>query len=255
MRIGSLFSGVGGLELGLERAGLGRVVWQVEKDEFCRRVLAMHWPEAERFDDVCQVGAAELPTVDLICGGFPCQDVSAAGKGAGLAGSRSGLWREFARIVAELRPRWVVIENVTSGASRWLDEVVRDLEELGYETLPLPVSAWDVGAPHLRRRLFAVAHANGVAVREQLGRQGPGSEAAEPLVDGVGEPLANTLSRRQASVPAENPDGPWLIEPDVGRVAARVPARVDRLRALGNSVVPQCAEVVGWVIRELRGAS
>lgn len=116
MTIGSLFAGIGGLELGLERAGLGPVVWQVEIDPYCRSVLARHWPNAVRYPDVQRVGSANLSPVDIICGGFPCQDVSGAGKGAGLAvGTRSGLWYEYRRIVAELAPRVVVAENVASG--------------------------------------------------------------------------------------------------------------------------------------------
>lgn len=156
MKIGSLFSGVGGLELGLEWAGLGETVWQVEKDEYCRSVLATHWPNAARYDSVEDVGARNLQPVDLICGGFPCQDVSSAGSGAGLAGARSGLWWEFARVVGEMRPAWVVVENVASGASRWLDAVRGELERLGYETLPVPFGAMHVGAPHRRRRVFLV---------------------------------------------------------------------------------------------------
>src|SRR5690606_38549508 len=186
MRIGSLFSGIGGLELGLEWSGLGRTVWQVERDPYCRAVLAKHWPSAERFDDVCTVGASTLAPVDLICGGFPCQDVSCAGKGAGLAGERSGLWREYARIVGELQPRWVLVENVLSGASRWLDAVARNLGVLGYATLPLPRAAEDVGAPHRRRRLFVVARRSadpdGLALRQQ-----PGGSAG---TDGPASPLA-----------------------------------------------------------------
>ena len=147
MRIGSLFAGIGGLELGLEWAGLGKTIWQVENEPFARAVLAHHWPLAERFDDVRAVGKANLAPVGLICGGFPCQDVSTAGKGAGLAGERSGLWREFARVVGELRPAWVVVENVAGGARRWLDAVVLELERLGYACLPIPLSARDVGAP------------------------------------------------------------------------------------------------------------
>ena len=111
MNVGSLFAGIGGFDLGFERAGM-RVAWQVELDPYCRAVLARHFPDAARFEDVCEVGARNLAPVDLICGGFPCQDLSPAGRGAGIDGARSGLWAEFARIVRELRPRYVVVENV-----------------------------------------------------------------------------------------------------------------------------------------------
>lgn len=111
MRIGSLFAGIGGLELGLERAGVGHTVWQVEKDEFCRKVLARHWPDAARYEDVTTVDWSTVEPVEVLCGGFPCQDISLAGKGAGLAGERSGLWWEYLRAIRELRPRFVVVEN------------------------------------------------------------------------------------------------------------------------------------------------
>ena len=143
LTIGSLFSGIGGLELGLEWAGLGPTFWQVEKDAKRRDVLARHWPEAEQHEDVCTVEATTLAPVDLICGGFPCQDVSSAGRRAGLAGARSGLWYEFARIAAERRPQWVVVENVGSGARKWVDAVCRDLGRLGYASLPVPIAASD----------------------------------------------------------------------------------------------------------------
>lgn len=266
MRIGSLFSGIGGLELGLEWSGLGRTVWQVERDPYCRAVLAKHWPAAERFDDVCTVGASTLAPVDLICGGFPCQDVSGAGKGAGLAGERSGLWREYARIVGELQPRWVVVENVLSGASRWLDVVVRNLEELGYAALPVPLAAEDVGAPHRRRRVFIVArsaHSDRNELREQSGwwAGSPGSTPSLARIDGARGDVADPNGvrelqpeRRIGEQWRRSSDGSWWsTEPDVGRVAHGVPARAHRLRALGNAVVPQCAEVVGWVIREIEG--
>jgi DNA (cytosine-5)-methyltransferase 1 len=175
--IGSIFSGIGGLELGLEWAGLGPVLWQVEKEAFCRAVLAKHWPSATRFVDVRAVGASILAPVDIMCGGFPCQDVSGAGKGAGLAGERSGLWYQYLRIVGEMRPRVVIVENVESGKRRWLCAVRRGLRELGYHTEALGVSAADVGAPHLRKRIFVVAHADGDAVRERE-RRGCGSRGA-----------------------------------------------------------------------------
>ena len=269
--IGSLFSGIGGLELGLERAGLGPTVWQVEGDSYCQRVLARHWPDARRYHDVRFVGggrlwkSAALSTVDVICGGFPCQDVSAAGKGAGLAGSRSGLWREYARIVAELRPRWVVVENVASGARRWVDAVVRDLGQLRYACLPVPLSAADVGAPHLRRRIFIVAR-NTVAdsdcesVRAQCWRSEARPQSTKSRLDGI----AGAATHADSWGIIERPDGDgeaphdtralWREGPTVSpvcRVDDGVPRRVDRLRALGNAVVPQCAEVVGWMIREL----
>lgn len=300
LTMGSLFSGIGGLELGLEWAGLGPTLWQVEQESFCRAVLEKHWPQAERFDDVCAVGSANLAPVQLICGGFPCQDVSSAGKGAGLAGERSGLWREFARVVGELRPEWVVVENVTSGASRWLDAVVRELERLGYEALPVPVSARDVGAPHIRARLFIVAHSHSCGLREQpgwsrgtLGPAGPepgnagaswsvahadgidrqprrGSRkrtAAEQSVAGLCASNAPDAHdpRREGPGPGEQGEGRpgpashpgWASESGMvplvhglsGGLAGR--RRRARIRALGNAVVPQCAEVVGWVIREL----
>lgn len=153
--IGSLFSGIGGLELGLERATGARTIWQVEADPFCLRVLKRHWPHATRYDDVCTASA--LPFVDVMCGGFPCQDISVAGRGAGIDGTRSGLWREFARLVGEVRPRVVVVENVAALASRGLARVLRDLAALGYVGSWEVVSAASVGAPHLRRRLFVVA--------------------------------------------------------------------------------------------------
>lgn len=165
MSIGSLFSGIGGLELGLERAGLGPVLWQVEKESFRREVLAKHWPETVRFDDVrtfySHVRATGQGRVDIICGGFPCQDVSQAARGNnhGLAGGKSGLWSYFAGVVEVLRPSiGVVVENVFNGKNRWLPTVRRDLHLLGYRTRALRVDARDVGAPHSRSRIFVVGY-------------------------------------------------------------------------------------------------
>jgi DNA (cytosine-5)-methyltransferase 1 len=252
MKIGSLFSGIGGLELGLEAAGLGETVWQVERDPFCLRVLAKRWPLATRFNDVRSVGASNLTPVDLICGGFPCQDISGAGKGAGLAGDRSGLWSEFARIVGECAPWWVVVENVSSGAVKWVDPVVSELGRLGYESLPVPLSGEDVGAPHRRERIFIVARRLVSDTRREqlrLERQresGGRPHRVRPQGDEV--PPADGPGR---GVDRWEADTPWAFEPGVGRVADGVPSRAHRLRALGNSVVPQCAEVIGWIVRTL----
>ena len=169
MTIGSLFSGIGGLELGLEACGLGPVLWQAEIDPFCRAVLAKHWPDARRYEDVRSIDATtERP--DVICGGFPCQDLSTAGKQRGISADRSGLWWEFRRIVRVLRPRFVVVENVHGAWRKWLPVVRRGLWKVGYSSLPLRVRASDVGAPHERARVFVVAHANRESVWEQRRR-------------------------------------------------------------------------------------
>ena len=289
--IGSLFSGIGGLELGLERAGVGRVAWQCEIDPFCRTILAKHWPDVERFDDVRTVHG---PVVDVLCGGFPCQDVSTAGKGAGLAGERSGLWREYQRIIGELRPSIVVVENVFGGQRRWLPFVRRDLHLLGYRTCAYALSAADVGAPHLRKRVFVVAYANeagrvgnlcdsgatyagtgrsGAALADTDGNglvesQGRERELGRRLGDG-GEAVADTMSaRREGSGPGAHEErnrssasGWWPSEPDVGRMVDGLSTRLDgrrrrsRLRSLGNAVVPQCAEVIGRIIVEQMGGA
>ena len=258
--IGSLFSGIGGLELGLEWAGLGPVLWQVECNPTARAVLAQHWPETTRHDDVHAVGRATLAPVGLICGGFPCQDVSAAGLRVGLQGARSGLWFEYSRIVSELRPRWVVVENVTSGAHLWVDAVRAGLERLGYATLPVPLAAADVGASHLRERIFIVAtdtHRDGKPARTKHAKvASPSSATSHPSCPRRERHNSSGAQSKESEL-TMHPG--WSSEPDLVRVVHGVSARVDgrraRIAALGNSVVPQCAEVVGWVIRELAGVA
>ena len=197
MTIGSLFSGIGGLELGLEWAGLGPVKWQVENDAFCRRVLERHWPDAERFDDVRNVSARELEPVDVVCGGFPCQDISLAGRGDGIDGARSGLWSEFARIVGELRPRFVVVENVATLVTRGLDRVFGDLAEGGYDAIWFPLRASDIGASHRRERIFIVAHANG----REIGIESKREPKRDPTTEHQrsGDQLGNSDSGRLKS--------------------------------------------------------
>jgi len=277
MTIGSLFAGIGGLELGLERAGLGPVVWQVEQDEFCRRVLAKHWPDADRsVTDVREARAENLERVDLICGGFPCQNVSSAGAREGLGGERSGLWFEFARVVRELRPAWVVVENVASGGRLWVDEVMAGLGVEGYESLPIPLSAADCGAPHLRRRVFIVGRLAPNSNGEQLRDEPERDEGRGNGVQGQGQAIAVNHGEEgaladAASVGRPRQEQPWsdmehdrsehsygfsweeaYPEPTVCSVDHGIPDRLARLKALGNAVVPQCAEVIGWVVRELQ---
>ena len=167
MRIGSLFSGIGGLELGLEMAGVGQTIWQVEQSRWCRSILARHWAAAERHNDVCAVGSATLAPVDVICGGFPCQDISAANPfGRGIDGTRSGLWFEFERIIGEMRPCGVVIENSPRLVRKGLDRVVAGLDRLGFQVAATRIQAADVGAPHKRERIVIVAVAHAHRARE-----------------------------------------------------------------------------------------
>ena len=176
MRFGSLFSGVGGFDLGFERAEM-ECVWQVEFDKACQSVLKKHFEKAELFDDVRTVGKHNLKPVDVICGGFPCQDVSIAGKRAGLAGERSGLWSEFARIIDELEPKWVVIENVpgllSSNKGRDFATVIRWLAERGYGVAWRILDSQYFGVAQRRRRVFIVASfGNGSASEILFEREG-----------------------------------------------------------------------------------
>jgi DNA (cytosine-5)-methyltransferase 1 len=229
MKYGSLFAGIGGIDLGLDRAGM-ECAWQVERDPYCLRVLQKHWPRVPKLEDVRDVGKHNLAPVDLIAGGFPCQDISFAGKGAGLAGDRSGLWYEFARIIGELGPQYVLVENVSALLTRGIGEVLGTLASLGYDAEWHCVPASYVGAPHRRDRIFIVAY----SVRERL----------EGLKQAGATPGATHR-------PGHGCDpGWWSVEPDVGRVAHGIPRRVDRLRGLGNAVVPQVAELVGrWIMQ------
>jgi len=175
--IGSLFSGIGGVEMGLEFCGLGPVFWQCDNDQHARAVLATHWPSVRRYNDVREIDeTAERP--EIICGGFPCQDISLAGKGAGIDGSRSGLWSEYARIVRALRPLVVFVENVAALVNRGLDRVLGDLAALGFDAEWDVFRASDVGAPHRRERLFLLAYSDGERVR-QLAERGPWCGARE----------------------------------------------------------------------------
>ena len=229
LTVGSLFAGIGGLDLGLERAGMV-VKWQVEIDPWCQRVLAKHWPDISRFGDVRECGAHNLEPVDLICGGFPCQDISAAGRRIGISGARSGLWREYARIIGEIRPRFVLVENVADLRSRGLGVVLEDLAACGYDAEwdCLPAAAF--GAPHRRDMAFVVAYAASQQFQEP--QTGDGREVLTGRA---------TQIRR-----CEH----WHREPGIRRVVDGIPAGVDRLRGLGNAVVPQVAEWVGKRIVE-----
>jgi DNA (cytosine-5)-methyltransferase 1 len=333
---GELFAGIGGFSLGLERAGM-TCKWQVEIDPYATAVLRKHWPDVPKHDDVRTFPPTHTHTqdfsVDLICGGFPCQDISVAGKGAGLAGERSGLWNDFARIIRTVRPRWVVIENVPALTARGLGTVLRDLAEIGFDAEWHCIPASAVGAPHRRERIWIVGNARcepiGGSIAASAAERGEAIAPASPVDTGdagcgrtylrssnvaVSNGNQKAMRRQCANVPGEvccgrgNPRGgkchsgtgcegcsresvcdvsdadshgpslwrpdervgrqrksqqaqadgarrltdvagdQWVTEPDVGRVAHGIPSRVDRLRCLGNAVVPQVVEVIGRAI-------
>lgn len=159
LRVGSLFSGMGGFDLAAERAGM-RVAWQCEIDPNARRVLAHHWPDVSQYEDVTTLDGNTIEAVDVLVGGFPCQDLSVAGRRAGLAGERSGLWWEFHRLIGELRPRWALIENVpgllSSNRGRDMGTLLWSLGELGYGWAYRVLDAQHFGVPQRRRRVFIV---------------------------------------------------------------------------------------------------
>ncbi len=254
MTVFDLFSGIGGFSLGLERAGF-TTQYFCEIDPYCRGVLAKHWPHVPCFEDVRTVRGVDLTPVDLLCGGFPCQDISLAGKGAGLSGERSGLWFEYARLIDEIRPRYVLIENVSALRSRGLDRVLGSLAALGYDAEWHCIPACAVGAPHRRDRVWIVAYAEGHRAQGGICQLNGGSVVGEH-----GEDVADANISEQSELPVYAFSGismqefkrcrshEWLLEPNVGRVAHGIPARVDRLRGLGNAIVPQIAELLGYAI-------
>ena len=306
LRVLDLFSGIGGFSLGLERTGGFETVAFCEIDKFCQRVLAKHWPKVPIYDDIKELTGARLAAdgiaVDVICGGFPCQDISFAGKRAGLEGARSGLWSEYGRLIGEVRPRFVIVENVPGLLSLGMGAVLGDLSALGYDAVWDCVPASAVGAPHRRDRVWLVGHADdgrqsvvakhdetswlprvvadtgcggiqpiggaGELSRAPSAAQGEGDqrERLRTVAGHRGVAVANGHSSRLSAsreisaredrqqgrrVPPT--DSWWSAEPDVGRVAHGVPSRVDRLRALGNAVVPQIPELIGKAILEAEG--
>ena len=269
LTVGSLFAGIGGLELGLERAGM-KVLWQVENNEYASRVLAKHWPDVARYGDVRDVGAHNLAPVDLICGGFPCQPFSIAGLRLGSADER-WLWPELARIVREIAPRWVVAENVrgllSNDSGREFGHILGDLAALGFDAEWGVLSATSVGAPHRRERVFIVAHAtqlqrNGSNIYARGGCESP-RRVSQPRDGSTTSHVPDAGSVRYGAPDSQvsagrntiEPSDWWRAEPDVGRVADGVPSRVDRLRCLGNAVVPAVAEYVGRRIVEAEAVS
>jgi len=269
IKIGSLFSGIGGFELGLERAIPGaETIWQVEQNAFCQKVLSKHWPKAKIYNDVKNITADKVEAVDILCGGFPCQDISLAGKGEGLHGKKSGLWWEMLRIISELRPRIVILENVAAILFRGGSKVIGSLTEIGYCTEWTVISARDQGAPHLRRRWFAVAYTNNRSTSAEIQARRPEYNVCDirngcNVTDSSMQRRKKYTERKRAMEKTgkfERRSGKnkrshvtnyWKggsTESPLCRVDDGIPNRLDRLRSLGNAIVPQCSEWVGHQI-------
>lgn len=231
MTFGSLFAGIGGLDLRFERAGM-TCRWQVEIDDYATKVLAKHWPNVHRERDIRECGAHNLERVDVICGGFPCQDISQAGTLAGLSGRRSGLFYEAIRVVRELQPRILVLENVAALLIRGMDSVLRELAEIGLDAEWCCIPAAGVGAPHVRDRVFVAAYPNSIMERSRV-RIFDANNWVGPVSPGEYRERAKALG--------------WEMEaaPRVSRVDDGISSGVDRRRCLGNAVVPQVAEWIG----------
>ena len=308
-----LFSGIGGFALAARWVGWETIGF-CEIDPWCRKILAKHWPGVPIYEDIRRLvadpniryvetekeictgrdesrpcstdGQTTIGPVDIITGGFPCQDISYAGKGAGIDGERSGLWTELARVIGEVHPRFAVLENVSALLTRGLERVLFDLSEIGYDAEWHCIPASAVGAPHRRDRIWIIAYPN-----EQRGcgrniaqsdvehdlcestqlRNGKGqtesdvANADQPRLEGrLREVMRKCAGERAAGQGGDPWDGNWLVEPAIcgmvdgtsdglyqGRVAKNVPDRVNRLRGLGNAIVPQVAQVIFEAIDEL----
>jgi len=270
LRVLDLFSGIGGFSLGLERTGGFETVAFCEYEPFPRAVLAKHWPNVPCFPDVRTLKGSDIDgPVDVICGGYPCQPFSTAGQRRGKEDDRH-LWPEFSRLVAELRPTWVIGENVAGHISMGLDDVLSDLEGQGYAARTFVIPACAVDAPHRRDRVWTVAHSkklHGNVVKSQTIHGGTIQPVWKPRRSCCADIVADsnnagpqrrketgdTRSERtwcdeQFERRSDLPRAAWFPEPNVGRVAHGVPRRVDRLKALGNAVVPQIPQMIGYAI-------
>lgn len=293
MNVLDLFSGIGGFSLGLERAGMTTVAF-CERELYPRQVLSNHWPYVPIYHDVKELTYATLrkdkiPPVDVICGGFPCQDISTAGKGAGLSGARSGLWFEFARLIGEVGPTWVIVENVRALLGRGLVTVLQDLCSLGFDAEWHCIPASVLGAHHQRDRVWIVAHARNRRIQEPRGRdEASGAFVLAGRIQWHGEQnnqekTTNDLgysdntgrkeqrggftdeeelltSQRSGGRTAESRLGrgfngisSWLDgswETDVPRTSNIIQHRSHRIKCLGNAVVPQIPELIGKAIMD-----
>lgn len=239
--VGSLFSGIGGIELGFERTGGFETKWFVECDPYAQAVLRKHWPTIPCYNNIKQIDFRRFDKVDVLTGGFPCQDISLNGKRKGITGKRSGLWKEYARAIGEIRPRIAFIENVSNLSNLGLNEVLADLAEVGYDAEWFNIRASDFGAPHKRERLFIIAYFD----NDRCKGNGKCCEMLEK------KKFEKLFAFNQEQM--ENVFQNWkveLSESNVCRMANGVSNWAHRIRCLGNAVVPQTAEFFAKRIKE-----
>lgn len=298
LTVGSLFSGIGGFDLGLERTGGFKTMWQCEIDPFCNKILEKHWPTVTRYTDVRTM--SNIPLVDVICASPPCQPVSCAGKRKGAKDDR-WMWGETYRIICEVRPEWVIVENVlgllsakdTEGKPGGLfTGILRDFSKSGYDVEWNVVSAASVGALHLRKRVFVIAHANSQFDKSAVRNMGyeqalVETESCKQESSGIGDSsrkVSDSDDTRRSEQCGTEPDvkakstiecgSRWNAESGLGRAFDGISAKLDtpwklewedgvprvtteklyrtkRLKALGNAIVPQCAELIGYYVLEL----
>ena len=242
MKVLDLFSGIGGFSLGLEWAGMSTVA-MCEKDPYCRKILAKHWPDLTIHDDIRNLdGKRYAESIDLVCGGFPCQPFSVAGKRKGTNDDRH-LWPEMLRVIKESRPRWVIGENVFGFVNMALDDVQADLEREHYEVRKFVLPAVAVDAKHRRDRIILVAYPNNTGVQGSSQQGSDGEVGAQP-----NDQHTERLGRGGVRVSNPRREAEWKPEPDVGRVAHGIPNRVDRIKGLGNAVVPQLIQTIGELV-------
>lgn len=264
MRVLDLFSGIGGFSLGLERAGMQTVAF-CEIETYCQKVLRRHWPHVPIYEDIRELTADTLQrdgiAVDVICGGFPCQDLSVAGAKAGLEGRRSGLWSEIVRLTRDIRPRYIIVENVTNllnGPSvkpgEWFGRILGDLAALGYDAEWECIRADSVGVPQRRDRVWIVAYTARDGAGPVLHQNAFYASSHPTGLDATcaNEANTNNESGRAGALPVlVNAMGPAVFNGNGGGIDDRVSLELDRYKALGNAVVPQIPEMIGRAIMEV----
>lgn len=241
LKILDLFSGIGGFSLGLESTGHFETAAFCEIEPYCQKVLKKHWPDVPIFDDIRKLKGKDIGAIDIITGGYPCQPFSVAGKQKAEQDPRH-LWPEYFRLIKELRPTWVIGENVSGHIKLGLDSVLEDLASEGYSTRTFSISASSIGANHKRERVWTVANTNEERVFSSKIARDNGKDKQKSN-DELIRRCSTAFGRKVLQ-------GNWSVEPRVGRVAHGIPKRLDRLKTLGNSVVPHIPYYIGQAIVE-----